>query len=288
METQLRNNTVLQYFPRFKRFPIEIRCMIWGCAVHLCHSQFIQVSISDPQLLEVDAYPSNATWKHLFFSTHPNVPSLLHACRESRQAAKVFYTKGWETKSDGWSCDGWAQFPEQRADPTDCEIGDEFEDVGKGLYWRPDRDVVVFKHDKEPYACQKTSICKAEGAAYGLYPDERVRFVLMPQEIFERSLHFGNLQVPNVEILFVLVEKPREDPVLAGFGISERYTDDKFRGWMEREQEEWSEADFVGRLFNSFERKSTLGKIVVRIVTNLDEVSQIVADWPSPAELAQP
>jgi hypothetical protein len=160
--------------------------------------------------------------------------------------------------------------------------------VGKGLYWRPDRDVVVFKHDKEPYACQKTSICKAEGAAYGLYPDERVRFVLMPQEIFERSLHFGNLQVPNVEILFVLVEKPREDPVLAGFGISERYTDDKFRGWVEREQEEWSETDFVGRLFNSFERKSTLGKIVVRIVTNLDEVSQIVADWPSPAELVRP
>jgi hypothetical protein len=110
----------------------------------------------------------------------------------------------------------------------------------------------------------------------------------MPQEIFERSLHLGNLQVPNVEILFVLVEKPREDPVLAGFGISERYTDDKFRGWVEREQEEWSEADFVGRLFNSFERKSTLGKIVVRIVTNMDEVSQIVADWPSPAELVQP
>jgi hypothetical protein len=66
----------------------------------------------------------------------------------------------------------------------------------------------------------------------------------MPQEIFERSLHLGNLQVPNVEILFVLVEKPREDPVLAGFGISERYTDDKFRGWVEREQEEWSEAPF--------------------------------------------
>jgi hypothetical protein len=109
----------------------------------------------------------------------------------------------------------------------------------------------------------------------------------MPQEIFERAVHNGNFQVPNVEIVFVLVDKPRNDPVLARFGISERYSDVKFREWVDREQEEWSEVEFLGRL-SSIERKSTLGKIVVKIVTSLGEVSQIAADWPSPAEPVRP
>jgi hypothetical protein len=83
METQSRNNTVLHYFPRFKRLPIEIRRIIWGFAVHLCHSQFIQVSFPTlnssrwtptPQMLPGNISSSLHIQMYLHFYTPATIP----------------------------------------------------------------------------------------------------------------------------------------------------------------------------------------------------------------------
>ena len=200
--------------------------MVWGLAVPLLHSQFIQLSLSDPeQRIEEEDWNAISPWKHLFFSSRPTIPSLLHTCRDSRQVTQAFYTQGWHTRADGF---GWGPSTLERDDPIECDIGEELEVLGNKLYWRPETDAVLIRHEEEPFACDETSICNAENSSYGFYFDDQVRFVVMARDVFESGIERGFLTFESIQILFVLVDKPRKDAILAEIGISDHFIEQKF------------------------------------------------------------
>ncbi|KAN0106599.1 hypothetical protein V8E51_009475 [Hyaloscypha variabilis] len=281
MATQSSDDAVLHEFPQFKELPIEIRRMIWDFALHILHKpQFIPLSFSEPNQpwTQEDYYNRPLTpWRQMFFSARLSATLLLHACLESRQAAKAFYTQSWATKADGW---GYSPMTDTNDKLTDCNISEDFDKSSRQLYWKPETDVVLFKHQKEPYACE-LSICNPEGPSYGFWFDERIRFVAMPRDVFECGiLYGGNLRIPNLEVAFVLVERPLKIRMLSESGISRKRIERRFRRWKDRKEQKWSDPRFVARIFPHPERKEDMGRIKLKIVTSLDEVRQIVAEWP--------
>jgi len=140
--------------------------------------------------------------------------------------------------------------------------------------------VVLFKHQKEPYA-RELSICNAEGPSYGFWFDERIRFIAMPRDAFECGIqNDGNLRIPNLEVAFVLVERPLKIRMLIEISISRKRIERTFRRWKDRKEQKWSNPRFVAKIFPHPDRKEDMGRITVKIVTSLDEVWQIVAKWP--------
>jgi len=272
----------LQEFSLFKKFPIEIRRMILAFALPLLHMpQFIQLSLSDPfQTFSRDDFLKNpvSPWKHMFFSSRQPVPLLLHTCSESRQAAKAFYTQSWETKADGW---GYTPMIETYPEPTSCGISEEFDKVAKQMYWKPETDVVLFQHDDEPYRCWKSSICNAKNPCYAFWFDKRIRFAAMPRDVFQQGVpDGGNLHIPDLEVLFVLVEGPNMNEVLPSIGRTERVIRSEFNHRKDARDQVWSSPEVTGKIFQYGDRKDHLGRIVVKSVTSLHEIEQIVAGWP--------
>ncbi|PMD46095.1 hypothetical protein L207DRAFT_523530 [Hyaloscypha variabilis F] len=147
MATQSSDDAVLHEFPQFKELPIEIRRMIWDFALHILHKpQFIPLSFSEPNQpwTQEDYYNRPLTpWRQMFFSARLSATLLLHACLESRQAAKAFYTQSWATKADGW---GYSPMTDTNDKLTDCNISEDFDESSGQLYWKPETDVVLFKH----------------------------------------------------------------------------------------------------------------------------------------------
>ncbi|CZR65399.1 uncharacterized protein PAC_15299 [Phialocephala subalpina] len=249
MATPSSDHAVSQTFSQFSKFPLE----------------FIRLSLSDPELATPgeEKYPP---WKHLFASVR-SVPSLLQACAESRNVAKLFYTQGWQTKADGW---GWG--PSKRNYefyPIDCELSDDLEFFGKKLWWRPESDV---------------------GASYGFYFDERVRFLVIPREVFEYGDEALCLNLPNLEIVFVMVDKPpKADKIMKEIGVTDDLIEREFKRWMKEQQLKWSDPISSGSFFSVADRYSTdENGLVLTVVTSLDEVSQIVAKQQPPAMKVNP
>jgi hypothetical protein len=82
------------------------------------------------------------------------------------------------------------------------------------------------------------------------------------------------------EVAFVLVERPLKIRMLSESGISRKRIERRFRRWKDRKEQKWSDPRFVARIFPHPERKEDMGRIILKIVTSLDEVWQIVAEWP--------
>jgi hypothetical protein len=93
-------------------------------------------------------------------------------------------------------------------------------------------------------------------------------------------LYGGNLRIPNLEVAFVVMERPLESSRLGQIGIAGRLSKSRFRRWKDRKEQKLSDPRFVAKIFPHPERKEDMGRIVVKIVTSLDEFWQIVAEWP--------
>lgn len=142
--------------------------------------------------------------------------------------------------------------------------------------------MVVFKHERELYVCDTILICNTENPYYGFYLDERVRFIVTPREAFEEGDDSGIMEVTNLEIVFILVDKPPKNKVLAEIGIPDGFIERKFRLWVDQQQRKWSGAIVRDRNFFPYcDRYSTKkDKVAVKVVASLEEVSPIVSDWP--------
>jgi hypothetical protein len=151
---------------------------------HLTQTQIYPLSFSGPNQpwTQEDYYNRPLTpWRQMFFSARLSAPLLLHACFESRQIAKALYTQNWATKADVWS---YSPMTDTNPKSSNYNISEDFDESSRQLYWKPETDMVLFKQQKEPYACE-LSICNAEGLSYGFWFDERIRFVAMPRDVFE-------------------------------------------------------------------------------------------------------
>ena len=171
---------------------------------------------------------------------------LLQTCSESRQAAKAFFIQSWETKGDGW---GYSD-TDTHQEPTECEIREEFDEEAEHMYWKAETDVVWFQHEEEPYACEETSICNAVDPCYGFWFDERIRFAAMPRAVFEIGVtDHGTLEMPNIGIVFVLVEERPKNSGLRVLGASDQLIKSRFTRWKDEKQQEWSSPEVIERVF---------------------------------------
>jgi len=97
----------------------------------------------------------------------------------------------------------------------------------------------------------------------------------MSRDVFEYRLDYGLYLIENLQGLFILVDKPHNDTVLAEI-------EQRFRDWVEQYQRQWSE-DFAD-IIDFEDREITWWW---KVVASLDEVSQIVANWPPQVEAIQ-
>ena len=168
---------------------------------------------------------------------------------------------------------------------TDCDVSDELEEMGTEIYWRPETDVVVLRHQKEPYVCQESSICNAESPDYEYRFDARVRFVVMPRDVFELGSEGAGLLVSGLEIVFILIEDAPKVKLVKEISSGDVLTL-TFKDWAQQEEKVW-----VQDLTSIFDLKGWRDEVpargeedvVVKIVTSLEEVLQFLATWPPQA-----
>ncbi|KUJ19367.1 uncharacterized protein LY89DRAFT_731767 [Mollisia scopiformis] len=200
---------MLQDFPQFALLPLELRRDIWNFAV-AGWSQDIHFSLSNPRQAWEDV-PFDCR-KHIF-ATELAIPPLLYTCHDSRAAALEHYSLGFSAEAKN----AWSWRANHFADPEfgDCPYDEGLQEVGKRTYWAPESDVVVLEHGEEPYACDGTSICNSMPYRRHEYRlDERLKYMAVTMDVWNGGTGSILLDVPGLQVLFVLVDRKPFFPFL--------------------------------------------------------------------------
>ncbi|CZR61264.1 uncharacterized protein PAC_11160 [Phialocephala subalpina] len=208
-----------QDFPQFANLPLELRRVIWEYAA-AGWTQVIPLSLSNPKEAWED--PPFDSRKHLFASEMA-APPLLYACHDSRAAALEFYTRGLDFEvKNAWS---WRATLFNDVRYRECPYDKELQDVGEMTYWAPDNDVVMLEHAEEPYLCDGTSICNSMPFRRHEYKfDERIKYMAIRMEVWNGGTGSILLEVPGLQIVYVLVDRKPCFPFLESTGTEDMDT----------------------------------------------------------------
>ncbi|KAF8860444.1 hypothetical protein BDZ45DRAFT_688440 [Acephala macrosclerotiorum] len=213
-----------QDFPQFALLPLELRRVIWEYAA-AGWTQVVPLSLSNPKEAWDD--PPFDCRKHLF-ALEMAAPPLLYACHDSRTAAFELYTLGlhFEVKN-AWS---WRATLFNDSRYRDCPYDKELQDVGVRTYWVPDNDVVMLEHAEEPYSCDGTSICNSMPYRRHEYKfDQRIKYMAITMEVWNGGTGSILLDVPGLQILYVLVDSKPCFPFLESTGTEDMDTIERKR-----------------------------------------------------------
>lgn len=146
------------------------------------------------------------------------MPALLYACHDSRVAALKRYSLGLNIEPrNAWS---WRANRFHDDEFSECPYDGQIQDVGKKTYWAPDSDVVVLEHGIEPHNCGTQSICNFMPHRRDEYKfDERIKYMAITMEVWNSGSSGMVLEVPALEVLFVLVDRK---PCFAFLGTAVR------------------------------------------------------------------
>jgi len=159
--------------------------------------------------------------KRLFVS-EVSVPPLLYACHDSRVAALAHYDLGFHTKMTIGSSRGLRAYPGY---DCFCPYDGQLEACGKVTYWAPENDVVMLEHRKDPYCCDEKCKCNNPHFRWPTYKlDDRIKYMAITMEIWNAGTGHIALDVPHLEVLFVLVDQKPRTAFLDGYPTTEHNT----------------------------------------------------------------
>jgi hypothetical protein len=81
-------------------------------------------------------------------------------------------------------------------------------EYNNNVYWDPENDVVVLKHEKDPHGCDPRSFCNAYQASYGFKFDDRLKYMVLDSEVWKEKEDDDSimLQVKGLEVAFILMD----------------------------------------------------------------------------------
>lgn len=266
-----------QGFPQFGRLPLELRQNVWGLAA-ASWTQDIHFSLSKSKILGWEWSPDRYPGRKHIFATELAVPPLLYACHDSREVALKHYSLGLDIEASN----------ENGRPPRNCSYHWELEEVATRTYWAPDNDVIVLEHGGESFACgncAKDSTAPFQRQEYTL--DKRTKYLAITMDVWNRGSGTITIDVPALEVLFVIVDKKPSFPLGGSGGLVELDTLES-RQKESRRVLEAQMNDAVRSDAAVFKLKREAGRgitIDIEIVEDLDELVQRVGERRAAAEL---
>jgi len=198
-------------FHPFSKLPTELRLKIW----HLAQPDREIIHATNAKT-GVGKLPGPRIYKRRRYLAVParTVPSLIHACAESRAVALPEYRCGFEPEAgsdeDDLKC---RRFIMAMIHPRSRQ-GESVDLPKREVYWRPEDDVLLIEQDTPARKDLKAACVVLESEApFGGLQAYGVRHVVLPVEYFRRGdwdprtcdFTWG------VETVYVILERRRED-----------------------------------------------------------------------------
>ena len=197
-------------FQQFSKLPTELRLKIWRLAQP--DRDIIRVTNAK---VGVGKQPGPRIYKIRRFLAIPAraVPSLFHACAESRAVALAEYTCGFEPEA-GAEHDDDSKCRRIMAVIRRNRQGESVDLLKRDVYWRPEVDVLLVRQDLAANIDSNAACVVLESKApFGGLQAHGVRHVILPVEFFQRTnwdsrtcgLTWG------METVYVILKRRRED-----------------------------------------------------------------------------